>query len=94
MNITVIGNSETVTGFALIGVKNLFEVSSNEEAYEVYMKTESPVIILSTQFSEIIEQKRKDDKIIVKVSKEQNKGSKNDVISKLVREVLGFEINI
>lgn len=92
MNICVIGNADTIIGFALTGIKNLYQVSTEEEAWEAYQKNESKIVIISTELSEIVEKNKKDEKILVKVSRTSKEDP--EFISRIVREAIGFDISV
>ena len=91
MNIAVIGTSEAIIGFALTGIKNLHEVATSEDAWNAYEKENASIIILSAEVSEMIDLKRKDDRIIVKVS---SAALQEDDLSKIVKDAIGFEMSV
>jgi vacuolar-type H+-ATPase subunit F/Vma7 len=93
MNICVIGDADIIIGFALTGIKNLYQVKTPEEAWEVYQKDDSKIVIISNELSEVIDKNKEDEKIIVRISKSNKEDKNEDFISNIIREAIGFDIN-
>lgn len=91
----LIGDELTVTGMRLGGMKNV-HLAKKENVGKILEKiAESSRMILITQglakaAGEEISKLRKKDKVIVEIP--DREGGGEDVISKLIKEVIGFEL--
>lgn len=89
MNISVIGDNDTLAGFALTGIKDLYPVDNSEDAWEAYQEISNEIVIIPEKFIKIIEKNRIDQKLLVKLSLE---GKSN--LDSLIKNALGFDIKL
>lgn len=89
MNVCVIGDRETATGFALAGVKEVFEVSNAADAKQAFEKSEANIVIMNEEWCGNIEA---GERVLVRIAKDGK--ASGDVLSAIVRNALGFEVKI
>jgi len=89
MNVCVIGDRETVTGFALAGVKEAHEVSNEREARDAFEKSEAKIVIMNEEFCKNIDA---GERVLVRIAKDGEVS--NAALAAIVRNALGFEIKV
>lgn len=89
MNVCVIGDVETVAGFALAGVKETYEVKTEKEAAEALEKSEATIVIVNEEF---IGDYRHPTRVIVRIARDGKASA--EVLSSIVKNALGFDIKL
>lgn len=103
MKVSVIGDRDTVTGFALTGIKDLYAVSDNEEAKsalaELMQNPEIGVIIITERFSQTLQtdiRRWREEKplypLIVEIQDKKGKIEREDPIRLLIKRAVGLDI--
>lgn len=88
MNVCVIGDKEMVTGFALAGVKSVFEVESEEQALQAFNECDANIVIISDEFGKRIP--AREEQVVVRVSKEGT-ADKEELLT-TIKNAVGFDI--
>jgi V/A-type H+-transporting ATPase subunit F len=103
LKISVIGDRDTVTGFALTGIKDLYTVTDKEEAKtalaELMQNPEIGVIIITERFSQLLQTdigRWREEKplypLIVEIQDKKGKISREDPIRLLIKRAVGLDI--
>lgn len=105
MKISVVGDSDTVTGFRLAGVKEAFSVSdansTRETVRELMAKEDISIIIIAERKAEEIREdlvrltEGRRFPLIVEIPDKQGRmEGKVDLIKELVRKAVGIDIKV
>jgi vacuolar-type H+-ATPase subunit F/Vma7 len=91
----LIGDDLTVTGFGLAGVKKAFKATPESIGKILNeIKEEADIIVITNALYETAEDKiekiRSTGKIVIKIP--DRSGGGEDIVSKLIRDTVGFEI--
>jgi vacuolar-type H+-ATPase subunit F/Vma7 len=91
----IIGDDITVTGFGLAGVKKAFKATPESVSKILNeIKEEAEIIVITNALYEAaedrIEKIRSLGKIVIKIP--DRSGGGEDIVSKLIRDTVGFEI--
>lgn len=90
--IALIGDETTVLGLRLAGIKMSY-VAGKENVDEIFRKAENEadIIIITTGLYNALK-KKGSDKIVIQIPDKDTK--ETDVVRKLVKDVIGFEIKM
>jgi V/A-type H+-transporting ATPase subunit F len=99
----VIGDRDTVTGFALTGIKDLYAVTDKEEAKsalaELMENSEIGVIIITERFSQVLQpdiRRWREEKplypLIVEIQDKKGRIEREDPIRLLIKRAVGLDI--